>query len=189
MKYLLFLSLPMFLLDQLTKWLVLQGIGFGTEIPVIPGFFSLVHVTNTGAAFGMLQGKNTFFIILAAVAMVVVVGLFWQNRPSANRAGPGLTVMTKVALALLLAGIAGNLIDRLWRGQVIDFLHFYHGPYEFPSFNVADSCISIAAALLILSSIISGKDKRVPGDGKRASGGVRRSGFGVRGSEQPPLDR
>ncbi|MBV8901733.1 MAG: signal peptidase II [Verrucomicrobia bacterium] len=161
MKYLLFLALPLFLLDQLTKWLVLQDIGFGTEIPIIPGFFSLVHVTNTGAAFGMLQGNNTFFIMLAAVALVVVLGLFWQNRPSANRAGPGLPAMTKVALALLLAGIVGNLVDRLWRGQVIDFLHFYYRQYEFPSFNVADSCISIAAALLILGSVTSGKDKSV----------------------------
>jgi len=185
-RYLLFLSLPLFLLDQLTKWLVLQDIGFGAEIPVIPGFFSLVHVTNTGAAFGMLQGKNTFFIVLAAVAMVVVVGLFWLNRPSANRAGPGLTATTKVALALLLAGIAGNLVDRLWRGQVIDFLHFYHEQYEFPSFNVADSCISVAAALLILGSVISGKDKSVPGTRKRVSGGVRRSEFGVRSSDPPP---
>jgi signal peptidase II len=158
-RYLLFLALPLFLLDQLTKWLVLQDIGFGTEIPVIPGFFSLVHVTNTGAAFGMMQGNNTFFIILAVVALVVVVGLFWQNRPSANRAGPGLSAITRIALALLLAGIVGNLVDRLWRGQVIDFLHFYYRQYEFPSFNVADSCISIAAALLILSSVISGKDK------------------------------
>lgn len=159
MKYLLFLALPLFLLDQLTKWLVLQEIGFGTEIPIIPGFFSLVRVTNTGAAFGVLQGNNTFFILLAAVALVVVLGLFWRNRPSANRTG--LPPMTKIALALLLAGIVGNLVDRLWRGQVIDFLHFYHRQYEFPSFNVADSCISVAAALLILGSITSGKEKSV----------------------------
>jgi signal peptidase II len=170
-RYLLFLALPLFLLDQVTKWLVLQDIGFGTEIPVIPGFFSLVHVTNTGAAFGMLQGNNTFFIVLAAVALVVVAGLFWRNRPSANRSGPGLPVMTKIALALLLAGIVGNLVDRLWRGQVIDFLHFYYRQYEFPSFNVADSCISIAAALLILGSLTSGKgSKSVPGSGQRVAG-------------------
>ena len=164
MRYLLFWGLPLFLLDQVTKWLVLRDIGFGAEIPVIPGFFSLVHVTNTGAAFGMLQGNNTFFIVLAAIALLVVVGLLWQNRPSANRASPGLPVMTKIALALLAAGIVGNLVDRLWRGQVIDFLHFYHRQYEFPSFNVADSCISIAAALLILGSLSSGKEKRVTGN-------------------------
>jgi signal peptidase II len=159
-RYLLFLALPLFLLDQLTKWLVLRHIGFGTEVPVIPGFFSLVHVTNTGAAFGMLQGNNTFFIVLAGIALVLVVGLLWQNRLAANRAGPGLPVMTKIALAFLLAGIVGNLVDRLWRGQVIDFLHFYHQQYEFPSFNVADSCISIAAGLLILGSVSSGKDEK-----------------------------
>ena len=159
MKYLLFLALPLLLLDQWTKFLVLERIGFGTEIPVIPGFFSLVHVTNTGAAFGVMRGNNTFFIALAVVALGVVFGLLWRARPVANRPELSLSATTKVALALLVAGILGNLIDRLWHGQVTDFLHFYYRQYEYPSFNVADSCICIAAGLLILGSLRSGRDK------------------------------
>src|SRR5947209_11469 len=159
MKYLLILSLPLVLLDQWTKLLVLRHIGLGTEIPVIRGFFGLVHVTNTGAAFGVMQGNNTFFMLLAAVALIVVAGLLWRDRSSATRAGLGLSETTKIALALLVAGIIGNLVDRLWHGQVTDFLHFYHQRYEFPSFNVADSCISIAAALLILVSLGSARDR------------------------------
>jgi signal peptidase II len=173
-KYLLFLTFPLLVLDQATKLLVLRHIGFGTEVPVIPGFFSLVHVTNTGAAFGVMQGNNAFFIVLALVALAVVFGLLWRDRPAANRPRPRLTGMTKIALALLASGIVGNLIDRLWHGQVTDFLHFYYRQYEYPSFNLADSCICIAAALLIFGSMSSGKDKKAsrPGAAGAAPGRI-----------------
>ena len=98
-------------------------------------------------------------IALAIVALAVVLGLLWRARPAANRPELGLSTTTRVALALLAAGILGNLIDRLWHGQVTDFLHFYYRRYEYPSFNVADSCICVAAALLILGSLRSGRDK------------------------------
>jgi signal peptidase II len=151
MKFLFLLSLPLILLDQLTKWLVQENISYGNEVSIIPGFFSLVHVSNTGAAFSLLQGNNLFFIILAAVALAVVTFLLvrnnWQSDPARR-----LHWTTKVSLALLTAGIVGNLIDRLVRGSVVDFLHFYIREYAWPSFNVADSCICIAAGLLILSS-------------------------------------
>ena len=176
MKYLLFLTFPLLALDQATKLLVLRHIGSGTEIPVIPGFFSLVHVTNTGAAFGVMQGNNAFFIVLALVALGVVIGLFWRDRSAAaaSQSRPGLTAMTKIALAVLVSGIVGNLIDRLWHGQVTDFLHFYYRQYEYPSFNVADSCICIAAALLIFGSMSSAKDKKTarPGAAGAAPGQI-----------------
>ncbi len=159
MKHLLGLSLPLLALDQFTKWLILHFLPFGGEMPVVPGFFSIVHVTNTGAAFGVMQGNNAFFIALAVVAGVVVLGLFWRDRPSV-KSGASLSGTTKIALSLLLSGITGNLVDRLLRGRVTDFLHFYHGAYEFPSFNVADSCICIAAGLLILGSLRSDRDRR-----------------------------
>jgi signal peptidase II len=151
MKSLLLLSLPLVLLDQLTKWLIQQNIPYGNEVAIIPGFFSLVHVSNTGAAFSLLQGNNLFFIALATVALLVVLFLLirdrWQTNPSNRLHWP-----TKVSFALLTAGILGNLIDRLVKGSVVDFLHFYIRQYAWPSFNLADSCICIAAGLLILSS-------------------------------------
>lgn len=151
MKFLLLLSLPLILLDQFTKWLIQQNIPYGDEISIVPGFFSLVHVSNTGAAFSLLQGNNLFFIALAIVALAVVIFLLvrdrWQPDPSRR-----LQWTTKVSLAFLAAGILGNLIDRLVKGSVVDFLHFYFREYAWPSFNVADSCICIAAGLLILAS-------------------------------------
>jgi signal peptidase II len=151
MKFLLLLSLPLVLLDQLTKWLIQQNIPYGGEVPIIPGFFSLVHVSNTGAAFSLLQGNNLFFIALAALALAVIFFVLarnqWQTDPARR-----LHCLTKASFALLAAGIAGNLIDRLIKGSVVDFLHFYIREYAWPSFNVADSCICIAAGLLIFAS-------------------------------------
>jgi signal peptidase II len=154
MKYLFFLGLPLFALDQLTKWLVRQNIPYGAEIPIIPGFFSLVHASNTGAAFSLFTGNNFFFVGLALAALAVVIFLFIRDS-RALKAEQRLNSITKISFALLASGILGNLTDRIFRGAVTDFLHFYLNEYSWPSFNVADSCICIAAGLLILGSFDS----------------------------------
>lgn len=154
MKYLLFLGLPLLVLDQITKWVVLQNIPYGAEVPVIPGFFSLVHVTNTGAAFGLFQNNNLFFILLAVAAFAVVLFLMIRDQISTNPKAR-LSVLTKISFGLLAAGVIGNLSDRLIRGNVIDFLHFYVREYAWPAFNVADSCICVAVGLLVLGSFRS----------------------------------
>jgi signal peptidase II len=151
MKYLFFLGLPLFVLDQLTKWLVRQNIPYGAEIPIIPGFFSLVHASNTGAAFSLFTGNNFFFIGLALAALAVVVFLLIRDS-RAPRTEQRLNNITKISFGLLASGILGNVTDRIFRGAVTDFLHFYISEYSWPSFNVADSCICIAAGLLILGS-------------------------------------
>jgi signal peptidase II len=147
MKFILFLSLPLYAIDQLTKQLVLRFISPDVPRILIADVFSLVNVTNTGAAFGSFRGNNTFFIAISFVALVVVLGLLLRARtPDGWR---------DVSLALLLAGILGNLTDRLLYGHVIDFLLFdLHVPYAhpWPAFNVADSCISIAVVLFIIHS-------------------------------------
>ena len=146
-KFILFLSLPLYAVDQLTKQLVLRSISPFEAYIVVPDFFTLVNVTNTGAAFGSFRGNNTFFIIISIVALVVVATLLARRRqPDPWR---------DLSLALLLAGILGNLTDRLLYGHVIDFLLFnlhirYADPW--PAFNVADSCISIAVVLFIIHS-------------------------------------
>src|SRR5882724_3176502 len=146
-KLILFLSLPLYALDQWSKQLVLRLINpYGARV-VVPDFFSLVNVTNTGAAFGSFRGNNTLFIVISIVALVVVTVLLVRRRqPDAWR---------DLSLALLLAGILGNLTDRLLYRHVIDFLLFdlhvrYADPW--PAFNVADSCISIAVVLFIIHS-------------------------------------
>jgi signal peptidase II len=147
MKFILFVSLPLYALDQLTKQLVLRIISPYDARIVVPGFFSLVNVTNTGAAFGSFRGNNAFFIVISIIALLVVVSLLTRRRRP--------DILRDVSLSLLLAGILGNLTDRLLYGHVIDFLLFnlhvrYADPW--PAFNVADSCISIAVVLFIVHS-------------------------------------
>src|SRR6266480_3749737 len=147
MKFILFLSLPLYALDQLTKHWVMRSIGPYDARIVVPDFFNLVNVPNTGAAFGSFKGNNTFFVVISIIAMVVVTVLLVRHRRS--------DAWRDISLALLLAGILGNLKDRLLYGHVIDFLLFnlhirYADPW--PAFNVADSCISIAVVLFIIQS-------------------------------------
>ena len=147
MKFILFISLPLYAIDQFTKHLVLRFVSPYEARSVVPDFFSLVNVTNDGAAFGSFKGNNLLFIVISGIALVVVIALLLRQRqPDPWR---------DVSLALLLAGILGNLTDRLLYGHVIDFLLFnlhvrYADPW--PAFNVADSCISIAVVLFIIHS-------------------------------------
>lgn len=147
MRLILLVSLPLYALDQLTKQWVLRSISPYDARIVVPDFFNLVNVTNTGAAFGSFKGNNTFFVVISLVALVVVTILLVRHRR--------FDAWRDVSLALLLAGILGNLTDRLLYGHVIDFLLFnlhvrYADPW--PAFNVADSCISIAVVLFIIHS-------------------------------------
>jgi signal peptidase II len=152
-KFIFFLSLPLYALDQWTKQLILRFIS--PDEPgrtVIPNFFTLVNVTNTGAAFGSFRNNNTFFIGISSIAFLVVLVLLLRRRLR--------DLWRDVSLALLLAGIMGNLTDRFLYGHVIDFLLFdLHIPYAhpWPAFNVADSCISIAVVLFIIHSFWTGK--------------------------------
>lgn len=140
------LALVFYFLDQAIKFLVLKYIPLGASIPVIPNFFYLVHVRNTGAAFGVLKDSNRFFIGLAFVALGILV-VFLLRRAFQN-------VATRCGAGLILAGIAGNLTDRLWHGSVVDFLDFILPFYgHWPAFNIADSCICIAAGLFIYNSL------------------------------------
>jgi len=152
MKYIFFLSLPLYALDQWTKQLVLRFISPDEPRIVISNFFHLVNVTNTGAAFGSFRNNNTFFIAISAVALVIVVALLVRRRSR--------DILRDVSLALLLAGILGNLTDRLLYRHVIDFLLFdlhIRFAHPWPAFNVADSCISIAVVLFVFHSFWQGE--------------------------------
>ena len=133
------------LLDQASKILILHAIPFQESIPVIPGFFNLTHVYNTGAAFGMLHDSNLFFIIVSVMAFIVLVLMKRHFKGGLMQWG----------WILLLSGILGNVTDRIKYGHVVDFLDFQLGGYHWPSFNIADSCICIAAGLFLLSSFQS----------------------------------
>ena len=152
MKTFLFLSLPLYALDQFTKFLVLRFIAPNSSLVLIPNFFDLVHVTNTGAAFGSFKNNNGFFIALSCLALIVVIAMLLRRGP--------VDSWRNIALGLLLAGIFGNLTDRLVHGHVIDFLLFdLHVPFAhpWPAFNVADSCICIAVVCFIIYSFRESK--------------------------------
>ena len=127
------------ILDQYTKFLIA---GSRPRFEVIPGFFNLSYVENRGAAFGILQGKLFILSSVSLIAMgVLIFLLFYENSEK-----KGLLF----GLALILGGTCGNFIDRVRLGYVIDFLDFHIKQYYWPSFNIADSAISVGVTILII---------------------------------------
>jgi signal peptidase II len=145
--------------DQLTKLLVQQQLDLYQSVPVIPHFFNLTRVHNTGAAFGMLDGAGLPYqsAVLTTIRLAALAGLTWfaATLPPTHRLARG-------GLALVVGGAAGNLVDGLLLGHVVDFLDFYWGGWHFWSFNVADAAITVGMAFVILDQIGIGQ-QRVPG--------------------------
>jgi signal peptidase II len=147
----LFVSAVVILLDRLTKFYVVRHIplNFG-NITVIPNFFSITHVENTGAAFSLFaewpqRVRVPLLVGFSTVAMLVVCYLLWNSARSFTWTG--------LALAFILGGAIGNLYDRILFGRVTDFLHFYLGNHMWPDFNLADSAIVCGATLLFIDLI------------------------------------
>jgi signal peptidase II len=157
-RLLLFLSLPLFILDQVTKIWIVHHIRLNTEArEIIPNFFTIHHVANTGIAFGNFNGgrySNLIFGAIAIIALSVMTMLYRRGF------FPGW--VSRTAIALLVAGVCGNFVDRLLHGYVVDFLSFdLHVPFAhpWPSFNVADSCVVTAAILLFTASFFESPKK------------------------------
>ena len=133
--------------DQWSKYAITSHFSYGESMPVISGFFNLVLVYNSGAAFSFLSGESGwqrwFFIGITVGAVVLIMWMIQRHRNDR---------LFCWGLTLILGGAVGNLIDRIHLGHVIDFLDFVFGGWHFWAFNVADSAISVGAALLILDS-------------------------------------
>ncbi|HKA14768.1 MAG TPA: signal peptidase II [Myxococcota bacterium] len=149
------ISLP---LDLLTKWIVERNLSYADHVPVIEGFFYLTHVRNPGAAFGLFADgdpRTRLFVFLAvSIAAVLIILSFFRQLAPGDR-------LSALALGLILGGAVGNLLDRIFRGEVVDFLHFklWRG-YTWPDFNLADSFIVVGVGLLILELLASeGEDR------------------------------
>jgi signal peptidase II len=141
------------LADQISKALIARAIPLHETVPVIPGFFRLSHVWNRGAAFSLFAQGDPMVVRLGLIAFsalicVALLAALWRMRRRMGR--------TALALSLVLGGATGNLLDRVFRGSVVDFLAFQLGPYHWPDFNLADSTIVIGALLLVLDVIWGG---------------------------------
>ena len=146
LRYLL-VSLGVLVLDQWTKWLVEVHLPHHTTQPIIPGFLNLNHVRNTGVAFGLFASDvgGGWLLTLLGLAALAAVSLYFWFAPTRDRS-------LLVALALVVGGAVGNLIDRVSSGAVTDFIDVYVGVHHWPSFNVADSAISIGIVLMAIDS-------------------------------------
>jgi len=146
------LSFAVAILDQATKYLVRSHLRVGERIPVIPSVFDLSYVRNTGAAWGLMAGLNDWLVVLSVVMLVVIIVF--------RRTFIVDAVLQRVAMGLMIGGIAGNLIDRLRLSYVVDFLDFYWGTHHFPAFNVADASICTGVGLYALSQFLMARAER-----------------------------
>lgn len=132
------------LLDQWTKWLVVKNMELGESIPVLEPYIALLSHRNRGAAWGMLEGQMWLFYI---VTVAVVVGILYYFHKHAKE-----QTLLKISLMILLGGALGNFIDRLFRGEVVDFVDVLIPVinYDFPIFNVADAALTIGVIMMII---------------------------------------
>lgn len=145
-------------LDQATKAFVRSGLALHESVEVMPGFFNLTRVHNFGAAFGLMNAADFPFktVVLAVIAALALWALTWYGAtlPAEQR-------LARVGLALIVGGAAGNLIDRLRSGYVVDFVDLYWRGWHFWAFNVADAAITVGVSLMILDLLQIGR-RRVP---------------------------
>ena len=145
-----------FMIDQVTKAWATRVLRFGGDRPVIDGFLNFAYAQNTGVAFSMLDDNGDAgrwgLSAVAFVAAALVLYFFWRTPRTDDR------IMG--ALSLLLAGIVGNVVDRMRLGFVVDFIDVQFGSWHYPTFNIADAAICVGAGLLILDRLLSKREKK-----------------------------
>ena len=145
-------AFAVFAIDQLSKIAVDKFFEIGSSRPIIPGLFELVHVRNTGCAWGMFS-EHTWILALFSLLVFIGIAFFYKKLCKDSK-------FSALAMALLQGGIIGNMLDRGVRASVIDFLDFHIGIHHWPAFNIADSAICIAVGLLLVQSFFLEKDKK-----------------------------
>lgn len=148
------IAIVIILIDQWTKWLVVQNMSIGEKISILEPYVGLLSHRNKGAAWGMLEGQMWLFYI---VTVIVVAGIiyFYHKEAKGSR-------LLSISLMLLLGGAIGNFIDRLWRKEVVDFVDVLIPVinYDFPIFNVADAALTIGVVLMIIHVLVDEKKKK-----------------------------
>jgi len=150
------LAVPCYVIDQWTKWLIHTRMDIGSGFTVIPYFFDILHARNTGAAFGILRSlpeayRIPFFGLITLIACVAIIVIFWKTADDSR--------ILKATLCLIIAGALGNLTDRLIFGEVVDFLSFHLGRFRWPTFNMADTWISLGMVGLLVHTFLMSKQE------------------------------
>jgi signal peptidase II len=165
-KYLILIVIfcGVFFFDQFTKAYVRRSLHEYQSVEVIEGFFHITHVKNTGAAFGLLAGpshplRTIFFAVIAGVAIGAILFIYRKIRDD--------DTLHALAFSFLLGGAAGNLVDRVWMGQVTDFLDFHWYDYHWPAFNFADSAICGGIGLILLNMLMGARKGPPEGRARR----------------------
>ncbi|MBB5354956.1 signal peptidase II [Anoxybacillus mongoliensis] len=155
------LAFVVIVIDQWTKWLVVRYMELGESIPIIENVLYMTSHRNRGAAWGMLQGQFWLFYVITLVVVVGIVIYIQRLQPTQRLFG--------IALGLMLGGALGNFIDRVFRKEVVDFVHTYIFNYSFPIFNVADAALTIGVALMFIYTWIEEKQRKGMSDGANST--------------------
>jgi signal peptidase II len=155
MKKPLILGGFVFIVDQLTKCLVVKYVSYASVISIIPSFdfFNITNVHNTGMAFSMFQGRNSLFSFMIPLFLSCLAIWVYKSREKLDK-------LQKYAFCLVIFGGLGNLTDRFSRGAVVDFLDFGINSLRWPSFNVADSCVCVAISLIVIDILFFDKKRK-----------------------------
>lgn len=145
-KVCIILSLSLILADQLTKFIVVRNFILNDYISIIDNHFNIVYIKNSGAAWGILQNSNIILFILGIIVFFVLLYFYKYITEGFQERIYGIF--------LILSGIAGNSIDRIIRGAVVDFIDIHYYNLHWPAFNIADSCICIGVCIIVISSLL-----------------------------------
>ncbi|UEX89389.1 signal peptidase II [Staphylococcus ratti] len=155
-KYFLGLSIftvvIVFIADQLTKWLIVTQMTLGESFTVIPNFLAITSHRNDGAAWGILSGHMPFFYIITIVILIALVYFYIKEAQG--------QFMMQLSVSLLIAGALGNFVDRIFNGEVVDFIDTTIFGYDFPIFNIADSSLSVGVVLLIIVLVFTSQHEK-----------------------------
>ena len=150
------LSIVMILVDQLTKYMIVKSMEIGESISIIGDILKITSHRNYGAAWGMLQNQMMFFYIITVIVLIALCYFYYKEAAD--------NLLMQSGLMFIFAGAIGNFIDRLFRGNVVDFIDTRIINYDFPIFNVADSCLTIGVFILLYELLINQKEEKQHGN-------------------------
>ncbi|SFI61743.1 MULTISPECIES: signal peptidase II [unclassified Bacillus (in: firmicutes)] len=139
-------------IDQVSKWIIVKEMELGESIPIIDNVLYITSHRNRGAAWGILENKMWFFYVITVIFVIFI--LFYMKKYTKT------DKLLGISLGLILGGAIGNFIDRVVRKEVVDFIHTYIFSYNFPVFNIADSALCVGVALIIIQTLLEGKNTK-----------------------------